>query len=313
LSKVPIKPGISTILFEVLKENVKKLKPKERYCILMFDEVNLSAEIHYNETQGKIDGFENDGSSTTQQFADHALLFMVKGITKNFKQPVVYTFVKGATNKYKLCALIKKVVSCIQETGLEIIATVCDQGTSNEGAMKIWHEETKAYYLRNNELYKEDFYEIECDCSGVKKRVKIICLFDPPHLLVIDNVRKEAQWKYLVDLFKLDSAIDDVKMLPRLTEQHVIPEKIKKIKVKMAAQIFSQRISAFMTFVASMKIIDPAASDTAEVCEIQQGFQTSWIRFVDIISCEFYGLRFYSFIESHKQYYHTTLSRENVC
>lgn len=232
----------------------------------MFGEVNLSAEIHHNEAQGRIDGFENDGSFTTQQFADHALLFMVKGITKNFKQPIVYTFLKGATNKYKLCALIKKVVSNIQETGLEVIATVCDQGTNNEGAMKLLHEETKAYYLRNNELrvYKEDFYEIECDCSGVQNRVKIIHLFDPPYLLKgirnnliqknlsfsIDNVQKEAQWKYLIEVFKLKSIIDDVKMVPRLTEQHVIPGRIKKMNVNMAAQIFSQRVAALMTFVA---------------------------------------------------------------
>lgn len=95
----------------------------------MFDEVNLSTEIHYNEELGRIDGFENNGHFTTQQFANHALLFMVKGITKNFKQPIAfnqYTFVKGATNKHQLCALIKEVVSSVQNTGLEIIATICD-------------------------------------------------------------------------------------------------------------------------------------------------------------------------------------------
>lgn len=69
LSKVPIETGISPLLMEVLKENMKKLKPKKRYCTLMFDELNLSAEIHYYEALGRIDGFENNGHLTTQQFA----------------------------------------------------------------------------------------------------------------------------------------------------------------------------------------------------------------------------------------------------
>lgn len=259
LSKVPIETGISPLLMEVLKENVK---PKERYCTLMFDELNLSAEIHYDEALGRIDGFENNGHFTTQQFADHALLFMVKGITKNFKQPIAYTFVKGATNKQQLCALIKEVVSCIQSTGLEIIATICDQGGANERAIKLLHEETKAYYMRKNERYKNDFYEIEYDPSELKKRIKIIHFFDPPYLLkgirnnllqknllfVTDNIKKEAQWKHFVDLYNIDSTIQDIKMLPRLTDQHIIPGKIKKMKVKIAAQFFSQRVSSLMRF-----------------------------------------------------------------
>lgn len=269
LSKVPIETGLSPLLMEVLKENVKKLKPKERYCTLMFDEVNLSTEIHYNEALGRIDGFENNGHFTTQQFADHALLFMVKGITKNFKQPIAYTFVKGATNKHQLCALIKEVVSSVQNTGLEIIATICDQGATNEGAIRLLHEETKAYYLRKNHQYKDDFYEIEYGPSELKKRIKIIHLFDPPHLLkgirnnllqknllfVTDNVKKEAQWNHFVDLYNIDSSIQDIKMLPRLTEQHIIPGKIKKMKVKMAAQVFSQRVSALMRFLACKYLI----------------------------------------------------------
>lgn len=68
-------------------------------------------------------------------------LIMVKGITKNFKQPIAYTFVKGATNKHQLCALIKEIVSSVQNTGLEIIATICDQGATNEGAIRLLHEE----------------------------------------------------------------------------------------------------------------------------------------------------------------------------
>lgn len=239
LHQVKIEPGVSPVLMQVFKEKVNKLKANEKFCTLMFDEVNLRTELHYNAASGKIDGFENDGCATTQEFSDHELVFMVKGIIKKYKQPISYTFIKGSTNKFQLCALIKKVVTSIQKTGLKIIATICDQGASNEGAIKLLNEENKAYCLKNNKKYSEDFYEIECDGN---ERIKIIHLFDPLHLLkcirnnllqkdlifMTNNEKKVAQWQHLVDLYKLDSSIEEVKMLPMLSDYHIIPGKIKK-------------------------------------------------------------------------------------
>eukprot|EP00102_Acyrthosiphon_pisum_P018869 XP_016656079.1 PREDICTED: uncharacterized protein LOC107882352 [Acyrthosiphon pisum] len=56
-------------------------------------------------------------------------------------------------------------------------------------------------------------------------------------------------------------------MLPRLSDNHVIPEKIFKMKVKCAAQVFSQRVSSTMNFLSSRNIISPDAVDTAFLCQ----------------------------------------------
>lgn len=53
-------------------------------------------------------------------------------------------------------------------------------------------------------------------------------------------------------MFKLDSKIADVKMLPRLTTEHVQINKIIKMKVKNAAQVLSERVLSIMQFLASM-------------------------------------------------------------
>ncbi|XP_022164583.1 uncharacterized protein LOC111029747 [Myzus persicae] len=60
--------------------------------------------------------------------------------------------------------------------------------------------------------------------------------------------------------------MENLKMLPRLTDNHVIPQKISKMKVKCAAQVFSQRVSSLMAFLASQKIIDVDARATANLC-----------------------------------------------
>lgn len=95
LSTVKLKAGINTNLMKMITENVKKLPLKSRYCVLMFDKVSLSPELQYNSSTGIIHGFEDNGSSRTRNLSDHALVFLVKGIYKNFKQPIAYTFCKS--------------------------------------------------------------------------------------------------------------------------------------------------------------------------------------------------------------------------
>lgn len=100
--------------------------------------------------------------------------------------------------------------------------------------------------------------------NGISERVKIVHLFDVPHLMkcirnnllnkdlnfTIDGVKRTAKWDHLIQLYKEDSEIPDSKMLPRLTDCHILPHKITKMKVKCATQVFSQRVSAVLNFLA---------------------------------------------------------------
>ncbi|KAL5237394.1 hypothetical protein ACI65C_004804 [Semiaphis heraclei] len=121
---------------------------------------------------------------------------------------------------------------------------------------------------------REEFYEVIQE-NG--ERTKIVHLFDVPHLMKctrnnlvtknlsfeMDGINKLAKWQHLEELYQTDSALPDSKMLPRLSDYHVIPHKIPKMKVRHATQIFSQRVSAVMNFLASKSIIEPSAVDTA--------------------------------------------------
>lgn len=140
----------------------------------------MDVQLHFDNNAGEIIGFEDNGWGRTQNFADHALVFMVKGITKKYKQPISYTFCKSTTKKHDLANQIKTIIQGITSTGLNVIATICDQGTTNCAAINILKMDTKQYYLQNNQSYDIDrFYEI--NCNG--ERIKVVHLYDPPHLL----------------------------------------------------------------------------------------------------------------------------------
>lgn len=141
------------------------------------------------------------------------------------------------------------------------MATISDQGSANCGAIKILNQETRSYYIKNELPYNDEFYEIELENN---ERLKLVHIYDVPHLIkcirnnliakdlvfTINNDVECAKMSHLVDLYNVDNAIPDCKILPRLTDQHIIPEKIMKMKVKNATQVFSQRVSSTMNFLA---------------------------------------------------------------
>jgi len=238
-------------LLKVLGENVKQLKNKDKFCVILFDEVSLETQLHYDHNIGSVMGFKDNGLGHTQNFADHSLVFMIKSITKKYKQPISYTFCQSSTNNHDLANQIRMVIQAVTSVGLKVIASICDQGTSNSAAIRVLKNYTKEYYLRRKENnYDDIFYEIEYG----NERLKIIHLFDPPHLIkgirnnllnknlvcTINGERKEARWQDIMDLYNLDNNIQEMRMLPRLTREHVIPNEIKKMKVKNACQVLSQ-------------------------------------------------------------------------
>jgi len=68
----------------------------------LFDEVCLSSGLSYDSVTDQIDGFVDTSSNKSQNIADYALVFMVRGIKKKFKQPIAYSFCKGATTQHEL-------------------------------------------------------------------------------------------------------------------------------------------------------------------------------------------------------------------
>lgn len=71
-------------------------------------------------------GLQKNTLKNEVQFADHALVFMLRGVAKKWKQPYAYYYCNGTTQTMQLVEYIRDVVKNVHETGLDIVATVCD-------------------------------------------------------------------------------------------------------------------------------------------------------------------------------------------
>ncbi|KAE9537635.1 hypothetical protein AGLY_006658 [Aphis glycines] len=246
LKKISFETGINYKIFEHLKTAVKKLRNKlDRYCLIIFDEVSISSSLQFIESIGKIVGFEDlDNNNCSQQFADKAFVFIVRGLRNNSS----------------LATIIKEVIKAVQCTGLNVISTVYDQASSNVAAINRLKKETKDDYLKVGKEYDELSFKINNN--------KIISLFDVSHLLkglrnnfitknlhfTYNNIPKKASWKHLIQFYELDreQSTEEDRLMSKLTDALIYPEKINKIKLSIVAQVFSQRVGAIMKRIAKM-------------------------------------------------------------
>lgn len=85
---------------------------KTKYNLARHIKVTHFTGIEKNNPQLKITSHNFaslQGKYKSQELADHAIVFMIRGIKKKFKQPVAFSFCQGATQQHKLVRQLKEV------------------------------------------------------------------------------------------------------------------------------------------------------------------------------------------------------------
>ncbi|CAK1598210.1 unnamed protein product, partial [Parnassius mnemosyne] len=280
LQNINFGEGINENFFAILKQKIKTWSNAKKLCSIVFDEVQLSAHLNFVASNDEIEGFvKADGPP---KFADHALVVMLRGICASWRQPVAYYFCQGTTPAATLKHILKDMVKKVFESGLKPLAFICDQGATSQRALKDLQEETKRHCFQNN---------IKFDGSILIGASNLSVIYDPPHLIkgLRNNMLnknlifegKLTKWEDIVDVYNYDCKLGNIRMLPKLSDEHVIPEKIKKMKVKNCTQVFSERVAATMQYTATFsqrhdgtQISETTKNTAAAVAFFDQLFDT---------------------------------------
>lgn len=172
LGKIKLEPGISSLLLKVLQKKVEKMNRE----------------------------------------ANHCLVFMVRGIARDWKMPIAFFPVNGTCPSDTLAVLLPKVILKLQEIGLNVLYTVSDQGPTNRGAISSLRGQT---------------IEGEYDPVYYVGGSKIIHLYDSPHL--IKSVRNNLITSDL-----------------QIKKNCLCPIGRNKMRVSLAAQVFSESVACGM-------------------------------------------------------------------
>ena len=87
--------GFHLDVFTELRKQTASLLDKERWVVLLHDEISIKQELVYDKVTGELVGFIdqsnwNDATAKESHLATHALVFMVVGITSNIKMSLGY-------------------------------------------------------------------------------------------------------------------------------------------------------------------------------------------------------------------------------
>lgn len=251
-------PGFNVFVFKILELRVPLMSEKSKDCILCIDEMSIKANLFYNVSRDVVVGFENLGNKRSTNIATSVLVTMVRGISHNWKQPISYFLTKNAVNVEDLEDIIVKTIRKLKGIGLNVLAVTSDQGPNFYKLVKTCFELTfeKPYFFVDESI--------------------IFYLFDVPHLLkstrnnffshnfhLVDGVTKKH---YLEAMYTLDKT-KQYRLAPRLSDEHLNPNNFKKMKVKLASQVFSHSVAVAMHTYIDFEKIPEEAKVTANFIE----------------------------------------------
>lgn len=153
LQKVNIHPGPIHFMNQHLKKQVKSMKERDKVCFLMWDEMLLQLHLDYDATKKHILGFEDFGKKRKARFADHALVFMVRGIQSGWKLPLAYYFYDGTIKTDQFIEWIKNITKVIIDSGLYLVAFICNDEKRNIMAINKLKLDSARLKSKQGQLY----------------------------------------------------------------------------------------------------------------------------------------------------------------
>lgn len=253
---IRIGTGISDDMIELLTKKIST--DAERHGILMFDEVKLREGMKFNtknmEFEGMVDFGEFTPSGYTDKHADTGLVFMYRPIFGSWVQTVGMFLSKGPTSSSILSKLLMKLLIALESHNIWVDGVVCDGSTTNRG---VW----KQFGISG--LKGQVVNSVEHPLSGVlenhRPNARLFFFSDYVHLFKcmrnnLLNQRSfllpegEVSISHFVNLLKLDTNNGGLRAVPKLTTNHVEPNNLQRMNVRLAVQLFSNSVADGMRF-----------------------------------------------------------------
>ncbi|XP_043483110.1 uncharacterized protein LOC122511737 isoform X2 [Leptopilina heterotoma] len=272
LSLVDTPCGFDSNYLELFSEHLAKLPELLRHGILLLDEISTRKNVRLNtktmEFSGLTDFGDNNSTTTVNEQADHGLVLMYHPLMESFAQPIAVCTSKGPVSGENLSKLIIQAIVVLEKAGAQIHGVVTDSATTNR---KFW-----TMVGVSGEL---DGVQSWFPHPTVESR-KVFVFADTPHLfknirnclynrkkLQVSSKDKPILWKHIELLYECDSKNMNARLCPKLTQQHIKPDFMLKMRVNLAVQVLSRSVG---TALLKMKNYFPDLFDgceaTAEFC-----------------------------------------------
>lgn len=275
-----IKPkrGFQKEVIEELKVETNNYFDVQRYVVLLFDEMKVQANLVFDKTSGELIGFTDLGDpevnfavlKAEDMVATHALVFLIRGLCTELKFVLAHFATCGITSVQLMPIFWEAICILELECNLWVIATTSDGASPNRRFYRM-HKALDGGAAENDICYRTiNFY--------APNRF-IYFIADVPHLIkTTRNCLKSSGsgsctrymwngglyvlWQHISAMFFQD--VDNgLKLLPRLTYDHIHLNSYSVMRVNLAAQVLSASVASVLKAFGP-----PEAAATAKLCEM---------------------------------------------
>lgn len=243
--------GLQKAKLDELRQSTENLIGHQRFIGIVLDEMKIFEGLVYrsNNLIGWVDlGSTSDNMTQNKKLATHVLALHVVGISTHVKFPLAYYAVTNL-KAGGLFTIVWKALGALENLcNLDVIFITSDGASVNRSFIKM-HAGKLPFKTAN-------------PCSESDDIRYIYFIVDPPHLIkTLRNnlynsgsntntkfLKKDAKyllWKHVKDLCSEDIK-NEIKRLPKITQNHIFLTPYSKMRVNLAAQVMSASVGNLM-------------------------------------------------------------------
>lgn len=263
-------PGLHNEIISFVGSRIRLEPEPSRLCVLIIDEMQLRPKLEFDKGLKRYVGTvspEIARHETEQQsLATHALAFLVRGLTVNWKQTVAYLLTPSSTDPQKLWECIKTLIELLTEQGLDVKAVVSDMGPNNVGMWNL----NGIHAIRGAQVSPSCPHPVNpsqplywvADAAHLLKNIRA-SLQSQDIILPEDVVRENnlptdrVSLKHVEKLVNVQNKAKDrgFVLAPGLTSRHICPGQFEKMKVHFSATVLSGTTAKALRFCAQQQNI----------------------------------------------------------
>lgn len=252
-----------------------------RYVVLLFDEMKVQSNLVLDKDTGELIGFTDLGDldlnfavlDKTDEIATHALAFIVRGVSTQLKFCLAHFSTNGVTASQLMPIFWEAVFILETFCNLWVICTTSDGASPNRRFYRLHKSmdgdaDTDVCYRTINLYAPHRFIYFISDAPHLIKTTRN-CLYHSGSGTCTRYMWNDGQFilfQHIAQLYYQD--IDNgLKLLPKLTYEHINLSSYSIMQVNLAAQVLSSSVAKVLRTFGP-----PEAAGNSKLCEMVDNF-----------------------------------------
>ncbi|KAH9379560.1 hypothetical protein HPB48_021244 [Haemaphysalis longicornis] len=168
LQNIHFLPGILLEVLDVLKRKVEAMVDIEKDCVLFMDEMEIAQGYAYDRSLDYLFG-TTTLPDTPDKVAIHALVFMVGGLNKRYKQVIAYHFTCRSIDGRLLKELVFSLAEMLHNISLRVLVVTSDMGSANRA---VWNLLGYSSHRNSEPVCSVPHPHLEADQFGISVDVQ---------------------------------------------------------------------------------------------------------------------------------------------